>query len=372
MSVDPKRKLWLLGLAIPFIANGALLGFAQGPKLTRKLFASTGILTLHALIPVLDRYLGQDQQQIAPEDLKQLQHDPYYQRVVAAYLPLQYSANLYAAYLSRKKTTTYVEVALLGSLLGVVNVVAINVAHELGHKAQAYQHLLAHIALLPTGYQHFRIEHNYGHHRHVATPHDPASARFGESFWRFLPRTVVGGFKSALKIESQRLARQKLGFFCIENELLRAWAVGLVYHGLMLKIFGKKWLLLQLAQMSYAITLLEAVNYMEHYALKRRILADGDYEKVSPQHSWNHNSLMSNLLFYQLQRHSDHHAYPTRPFQLLRDYPDVPTLPKGYGALFGEVFMPKRWFKLMHPLVLQHYRGDLSQAHLPEVDPHSP
>lgn len=363
MSLDPKRKLWLWGLAIPVVAHVALLGFARGPKLTRKVFASTGLITLHAVIPWLDRYLGQDQSYIAPQDLNILQHDPYYTQVVSAYLPLQYSSNLLAAALVRQSRTQPSDILLLGSLLGLVNVVAMNVGHELGHKANAPQHLLAHLALLPSGYVHFRIEHNYGHHRHVATPQDPASAYYGESFWRFLPRTVLGGFKSAIHIEKNRLARKHLPFFHAENELLRAWAAGLLCYALMYKCFGKKWLLLQVVQSAYAITLLEAVNYMEHYALKRAVLPDGRYEKVTPQHSWNHNSLMSNLLFYQLQRHSDHHAYPTRPFQILRDYPDVPNLPKGYGALFTDVFLPKRWFKLMNQRVVAHYAGDLERIH---------
>jgi alkane 1-monooxygenase len=363
MHADPKRKLWLLGLAIPVVATVALMGFAKGPKVMRTLFASTGLITIHGLIPFFERYFAEDCYQIDLKKIKQLQDDPYYIRVVAAYLPLQYVANLYAAYLATQQDSKIIDQLLLGSLLAVVNVVGMNVAHELGHKAKVYQHLLAHLALLPTAYSHFRIEHNYGHHRFVATPDDPASAYWGEGFWRFLPRTVIGGVKSAIKIEKTRLARKKLSFWHGNNELLQAWIASLIYHGLMLKFFGKKWLLLQLAQVAYTVTLLEAVNYMEHYGLKRQRLSNGEYEPVSPQHSWNHNSLLSNLLFYQLQRHSDHHAHPSKPFQLLQSDPHTPTLPKGYGALFGDVFIPKRWFNLIHPVLLQHYQHDLSRIH---------
>ena len=360
MQPDPKRHLWLFGLAIPVMANTALFGFARAPQPLRTLCASAGLITLHGVIPFFDQYFAQDQTEV---DLEHLEDDPYYIAVVAAYLPLQYSANLYAAALHQKKHSSLLETALLGSLLGLVNVVGINIAHELGHKKSKYQQRLAHIALLPSAYQHFRIEHNYGHHRFVATPQDPASAYYGESFWDFLPRTVIGGFKSAIQIEKRRLARKKLSFWHPENELLKAWAVGAAYHISMCKIFGKKWLFLQAIQISYSIILLEAVNYMEHYGLKRQRLANGTYAPVTPQHSWNHNSLCSNLLFYQLQRHSDHHAHPTRPFQLLKNYANVPTLPKGYGALFSDVFMPKRWFKLIDPHLLAYYQGDLDQVH---------
>ncbi|WP_122901316.1 alkane 1-monooxygenase [Acinetobacter sp. B51(2017)] len=363
MHADPKRKLWLLGLSIPVIATGALIGFAKGPKVLQSLFASTGLITLHGLIPFFDRYFAEDSQPLPPQQLKQLQHDPYYTRVVAAYIPLQYVANLYTAHLATRKDTALLDTVLLASLLSVVNVVGMNVAHELGHKSKTYKHLLAHIALLPSAYSHFRIEHNYGHHRFVATPLDSASAYYGESFWRFLPRTVMGGFKSAINIEKNRLARRHLSFWSLNNELLQVWTAGLIYHGCMLKLFGKKWLLFQAVQVAYTITLLEAVNYMEHYGLKRQRLANGDYAPVTAQHSWNHNSLFSNLLFYQLQRHRDHHAHPTKPFQLLESDPTAPLLPKGYGALFGDVFRPKRWFRLMHPRLLQHYHHDLSQIH---------
>ena len=300
MHADPKRHLWLLGLAIPVVASTALLGFAHGPKRLRSVFASTSLITLHGIIPWLDRYFAEDPYQLERKQLNTLQHDPYYQRVVAAYLPLQYGCNLYSAYLATQTKTRITDVVLLGSLLALVNVVGMNVAHELGHKSKQYQHLLAHIALLPSAYSHFRIEHNYAHHRFVVTPQDPASAYWGESFWRFLPRTVFGGLKSAIHIEQQRLARKQLGFWHPHNELLQAWAAGLVYHGCMLKCFGRKWLVLQLAQVAYTITLLEAVNYMEHYGLKRQRLSTGMYEPVSAQHSWNHNSLLSNLLFYHL------------------------------------------------------------------------
>lgn len=363
MHADPKRHLWLLGLSIPVLGMGALLAFSKGPKVMQSIAASAGLVTLHGLIPYLDHFFSEDTSHVDFAQMKCLEQDPYYIAVIAAYLPLQYINNIYAAYLATQKNTHVVDVVLLGSLLSVVNVVGINVAHELGHKHQPYQHLLAHIALLPSMYSHFRIEHNYGHHRFVATPHDPASAYWGESFWHFLPRSIVGGFKSAINIEKQRLSRKKLGFWQPKNELLQAWVVGLMYHGCMLKIFGRKWVLLQTAQVAYTITLLEAVNYMEHYGLKRKRINAHAYEAVSRQHSWNHNSVFSNLIFYHLQRHSDHHAHPSKPFQLLENDKDAPTLPKGYGGLFTDVFIPKRWFKLMHPRLLQHYQGDLSRMH---------
>ena len=364
MAEDPKRQQWLWGLAIPAVANVALLGYQFGPKFTRKLCAATGLLTLHLALPWLDRHLGEDTNNPDEATVARLEQDPYYLHIVKAYIPLQYSANVYAAYLASRVQTSTLDRVLLGTLLGVVNAVAMNVAHELGHKKDKKQHLWAHLALLPSLYSHFRIEHNYGHHRHVATPLDSASARLGESFWRYLPRTVQGGFCSAIKIEQQRLTRRGERFFSVQNELLQAWSAALAYQMLSWGVLGHRGFVMQGVQSAYAITILEAVNYMEHYGLKRTQYADGSYQRIAPEHSWNNNNRFSNLLFYQLQRHSDHHAYPQRGFQALRHYEHVPQLPAGYGALLHEVFIPQRWFALMDARVLRYYQGDLNRVHI--------
>ena len=54
------------------------------------------------------------------------------------------------------------------------------------------------------------------------------------------------------------------------------------------------------------------------------------YQPVEPRHSWNTNHIVSNLMTFHLQRHSDHHANPMRPYQSLRDFDDIPRLPNGY------------------------------------------
>ena len=138
------------------------------------------------------------------------------------------------------------------------------------------------------------------------------------------------------------------------------------YHGLMLKVFGKNIIPTQITQSLYGITLFEAVNYMEHYGLKRQKLENGRYERTMPVHSWNNNSLFSNILLYQLQRHSDHHAYPTRSYQALRHYENVPQLPAGYTSLFLQVFIPSYWFSIMDKQVINYYQGDIDKINVYE------
>ena len=361
---DQKRKLWLLGLVVPNIANAALLGYQFGPKITKKLFASFGPLALHLVIPAIDKYLGEDPDNPPEEAIADLEQDPYYAKVVKLFIPFQFAANIYCSYVVSKKTTPVEDQILFGHLIGLVNGVAINTAHELSHKSGKLEHYLSHLCLAPTGYNHFRIEHPYGHHRRVATPEDPASSQLGETFWQFWPRSVIGSFKSAIEIEERRLERKGKKFWSLDNELIHSWAMSAAYHAVMLKFFGRRIILMQITQSFCGITLFEAVNYMEHYGLKRKDVGNGKYARTMPEHSWNNNSMFSNVLLYQLQRHSDHHAYPTRSFQSLRHYENVPQLPAGYASMVLPALIPKWWSKLMDERVINHYDGDIDKINV--------
>jgi len=112
-------------------------------------------------------------------------------------------------------------------------------------------------------------------------------------------------------------------------------------------------------------TLLEAVNFLEHYGmLRQRVGVDGRYERVLPSHSWNSNNIATNVLIYHLQRHSDHHANPTRRYQALRDYEESPVLPTGYAGMILLALVPPLWRRVMDPRVRAHYGGDLALANL--------
>ena len=361
---DKKRYLWLLGPSVPVIGMAAMAGYQFAPKPFKKVFAGFGPILIHGIIPALDKLIGEDTENPPLSAIQDLENDPYYATLVKSFIPLQYAVNIYGAYLASRKETSLVDQVLLGTLLGVINGAAINTAHELSHKTSKVDHYLSHAALLPSGYIHFRIEHPYGHHKRVATPEDPASSQMGESFWQFLPRTVTGSFKSAIEIETRRLARKKQSFWSKHNELLHGWLGSIGYHATMLKTFGTKISPLMLTQSLYAVTLFELVNYIEHYGLLRQKRADGSYERTLPEHSWNNNNVVTNLFLYQLQRHSDHHAFPTRSFQALRHFEEAPQLPAGYGAMLLPGLFPKWWFKLMDQRVVDHYKGDLSKINM--------
>jgi alkane 1-monooxygenase len=252
----------------------------------------------------------------------------------------------------------------LALTVGMVSGVAINTAHELGHKRASLERWLSRVALAQSGYGHFFIEHNRGHHVRVATPEDPASSRFGESFYAFLPRTVIGSLRSAWELEAVRLGRLGARVLGPRNDILGAWAMTLVLFAVLSAAFGAVVIPLLVLQAVVGFCLLEVVNYLEHYGLLRSRREDGRYERTRPEHSWNSNSAASNVLLYHLQRHSDHHANPVRRYQALRHVEEAPQLPTGYAGMIVLALLPPLWRRVMDPRVLDHYEGRLARANV--------
>ncbi|CAG0911547.1 unnamed protein product, partial [Cyprideis torosa] len=202
-----------------------------------------------------------------------------------------------------------------------------------------------------SGYGHFCIEHNKGHHTWVATPEDPASARLNESIYSFAAREIPGTLKRGLQHERERLARKGLPFWHWRNEVLQGYAITLAVDLALIIAFG--WIMVPFILLHNAIGwyALTQANYIEHYGLKREKREDGRYEPVQPRHSWNTNHIYSNLALFHLQRHSDHHANPMRPYQALRNFDELPRLPSGYPGCYLLVGIPSLWFKIMNPKV---------------------
>ena len=364
IELDRKRYMWMLGPALPAIGIGILAGYQFAPRPIKKIFALGGPIVLHIIIPTIDTIIGKDANNPTHEDIKLLENDPYYSTLVKTFIPIQYAANIYACYIASRKETSFIDKILLGISMGAINGIAINTAHELSHKPDRLDHILSHLALVPTGYNHFRVEHPYGHHKRAATPEDPASSKMGETFYEFWPRTVFGSLKSAVEIETTRLKRKGKQFWSKDNELLQGWAMSGTFHASMVKLFGKGAIPYLATQAFYGISLFEIINYIEHYGLLRQKKADGHYERTMPEHSWNNNNIVTNLFLYQLQRHSDHHAYPTRPFQALRHFDEAPELPSGYASMLLPALIPSLWFKMMDKRVFDHYKGDLNKANI--------
>lgn len=363
------RYSWLFALTMPLwpFASYLLVSTTGNP-----LFWWLSSLMALVIAPLLDYALGSSRENPDDELCAQLEADPYYQRIVYAFPLLQLSAVIFGLWVASSGILQGWSWLAWALTLGNLNGFGINAAHELGHKRGRLPRFLAKLALIPSCYGHFLIEHNRGHHVNVATPEDPASARLGESFWRFFPRSVLGGISSAWQLEKKKLQRQQLPVWHWRNENLQGWAGSSLLLLFALVLGGPLLGLFFLAQALHAISLLEVINYVEHYGLKRQRRANGRYEPCSPVHSWNSNTTYSNIGLYQLQRHSDHHANPTRPYQTLRHFDESPQLPTGYSTMVILAYAPRLWFREMDPRVLAHYNGDRSLANLHQTDTAKP
>ncbi len=358
---DRKRYIWLLSPLLPLLVVNGLWHFHQTHL---SIYTWISPLFIYLVIPFFDFAIGQDRSNAPDWAIPKLEADWYYRLIVVAYVPSQFFATFWGAWLITHEVTNWVQYAGLIFSVGAINGIAINTAHELGHKKDSWERWLSKLTLAPVAYGHFYVEHNRGHHRNVATPEDPASARLGESFWEFLPRTMIGSARSAWNIEKERLARKGESVWSLDNDNLQAWAMTVVLFAAITAFAGWWALPFLLIQAFYGASLLEVVNYLEHYGLLRQKNADGRYERCQPEHSWNSNHIMGNVFLYQLQRHSDHHANPTRRFQALRHYDQSPQLPAGYAGLLLPAYVPPVWFWLMNKRVLKHYEGDVTRANI--------
>lgn len=323
-----------------------------------------GPIVVLIVIPVLDWVVGEDGNNPHDEDYERLSNDRYYRWCTYLFLPIQLIGLFLAAYMWANDGLRVVDKLGLAATLGFMSGIGINAAHELGHRVEHLERWLAKIALAQSGYGHFYVEHNKGHHARVATPEDPASGRLGESLWEFLPRSVIGGFRSGIRLERDRLRRRNLGWWSVQNNILQAWSMTGVLYGTLLLAFGPKMLPYLLLQAVLAAGLLETVNYVEHYGLMRSKRPNGMWARCSPADSWNSDRLVTNIFLFHLQRHSDHHANPGRRYQTLRSSQEAPQLPAGYASMILLAAIPPLWRRVMDPRVLAHYRGDISRANI--------
>ena len=358
---DGKRYAWLLGLVVPLIPFIAW-GLAEGTGLG--IFWWFGPMFVFGVMPALDTIGGNDRSNPPESAIKWLEADRYYRWCTYLFIPLQLTSTAFAAWMWSRGVLSVPEAVGLAFSLGVSNGIAIANAHELGHKREAIEKWLAKIALAPTFYGHFFIEHNRGHHVRVSTPEDPASSRLGENFYAFLPRTVIGSLRSAWELEAKRFARMGKSPISIKNDLINAWLMSVVLFAVLIGVFGVSITPYLVIQAVFGFSMLEVVNYIEHYGLLRQKKDDGRYERCVPAHSWNSNLVASNVFLYHLQRHSDHHAHPLRRYQALRHFDEAPELPAGYAGMIVCAYLPPVWSRVMDKRVVAHYDGDVTLANI--------
>ena len=356
---DRKRPLWLLSLFVPtFGLIGPALYLLVSPS---ELWLWLSPLFFYFGIPLLDALIGEDPSNPPESEVPALEADPYYRWITYLLVPV-----LWASFIAICVFVASQPLSATGLLAMIINTggglgFAINLGHEMGHKKSTLERWLAKLALAPACYGHFYIEHNRGHHRDVATPVDPASSRMGESIYRFVLREMPGGFRRAWQLERERLARCDKSPWSLDNEVLQPALISLALYGALVAALGWQILPFLLLSAFWGAFQLTSANYLEHYGLLRRKLENGRYEVCQPHHSWNSNHLFSNWALFHLQRHSDHHAHPTRRYQSLRNFPDLPRLPSGYFGMYLLAYVPPLWFRLMNPRLIAAVQGDAAR-----------
>lgn len=234
---------------------------------------------------------------------------------------------------------------VMGLLCGTFG---INVGHELGHRVNKFEQVLAKALLLTSLYMHFFTEHNKGHHKRVATPEDPSSARYGEPVYTFYFRTIIFSYISAWHIANDEVRKKGKPVFSLYNEMVQCALIQLALIGIIFFIFGWLTTLYFLAAALIGILLLETVNYIEHYGLQRKATSDGKYERAMPAHSWNSDHVIGRLMLFELSRHSDHHYLASRKYQVLRHHNESPQMPTGYPGMMILSLFPPAWFYVMN------------------------
>jgi alkane 1-monooxygenase len=307
------------------------------------------------IIPLIELFIKPDESNLSEAEEELAKKNIWYDVLLYLVVPFQYFALGLFLYGITFWHQGWVDVIgktfVMGLLCGVMG---INVGHELGHRSNKWEQLLAKMLLLSSLYVHFFIEHNKGHHKKVGTPEDPASARYGEMLYMFYFRTVVFSYVSAWKIANKDARKKGYKAFSLHNEMLQFHLIQIAFVGSILFFFGWLTALLFLVAAGQGILLLETVNYIEHYGLQRKAIAEGKYERAMPAHSWNSNHIIGRVMLFELSRHSDHHYLASRKYQLLRHHEQSPQMPTGYPGMMLLATLPPAWFYVMNRRVKKY------------------
>ena len=319
----------------------------------RGIFSYTSLLYVFFLIPIVELFLPTHQRIFSEKESESRLKEKFFDWLLYLNVPIVYMVLVYGLYsFAKSDIQPYEYLGFIISLGILLATNAVNVAHELGHRNNKFDIIITRLLLLPCLYMHFTIEHNYGHHKNVATKLDPATAKKGQSLYYFWITSVFGQYRNAWQIQMKFLKNKKTSFFSLENDLL----LFLIYQGFYLAtiylFLGRGATLIALLVGVISFLFLETINYIEHYGLKRKKIK-GKYERVQNRHSWNSDHILGRIILYELTRHSDHHFRASKKYQVLESLEDSPRLPFGYPMSMLVAFFPPLWFAIMHPLLLK-------------------
>ena len=361
--VDRKRRLWMFSVLFPL---QPFIGIALHAATGNELWLFLGLVLTYVIAPIADWIIGEDLNNPPEEIVMQLDRDPYYRRLTYAIVPLHFVTLVGCAWYASAADLSWWAFIGLGMMAGLAGGLAINTGHELGHKNSRIEKQLSKLVLAVPAYGHFSVDHNRGHHMSVSTPEDCASSRMGESIYAFARREIPGAFTRAWAFEKERLSARGKPVLHPDNQILQSWLLSLAIAVGLVAAFGWPMIPFLLVHHVAAYWQLTSANYVEHYGLLRLRDENGRLERCEPHHSWNSNHVLSNVVLFHLERHSDHHAHPLRRYQSLRHFDNLPQLPNGYFGSYLLAYVPWAWYRVMDRRLLElpHIRGDLDRVNV--------
>lgn len=306
------------------------------------------LLWAWVIIPLAELFIKPSPANMSAAEEELAKKDKTYDILLYLVVPLQYVALWFFLQSMSQEMTVVDTIGRIGVMGMLCGVFGINVGHELGHRSSVFEQTLAKMLLLTSQYMHFFIEHNKGHHKRVATPEDPSSARYGEWVYGFYFRSIVFSYFSAWKIAVKDVRKKGKPVFSLHNEMMQFTFIQLLFIGVILYFFGWLITLYYFLSAGIGILLLETVNYIEHYGLQRKAIGEGKYERAMPVHSWNSDHVIGRIMLFELSRHSDHHYLASRKYQVLRHHDGSPQMPTGYPGMMLLSLVPPAWFFVMN------------------------
>jgi alkane 1-monooxygenase len=301
------------------------------------------------IIPFLELFMDPDTDNLNEAEEEVAKKDRVYDWILYAIVLLQVPLLFLFCDSMQDESLSWIDrIGRIGTMGMLCGTFGINVGHELGHRPNRFEQWLAKLSLMTSLYMHFFIEHNKGHHKNVATPEDPSSARYGEPIYSFWFRTVFYSYISAWNIANREMEKRGLSKWNCKNEMVQAHIIQAGLLMVIFLIFGLEVTGYFLIAAVMGILLLETVNYIEHYGLSRKRIAQGRYERAMPAHSWNSNHVIGRMMLFELSRHSDHHYLASRKYQVLRHHDDAPQMPTGYPGMMLLTLLPPLWFLVMN------------------------
>ena len=312
------------------------------------------VIFTFVFIPVLEIIVKKSDEKYTDEEKKNRNLDPFFDLLLYLNIPIVFGIFFFSLEKLALASSVYDIIGIILSASIVMATNGINVGHELGHRKSLIARTCSKLLYLPCQYMHFYIEHNFGHHINVATPEDPATARYKQTVYSFWITSVIRTYVSAWEIQLKLLKVSKRSFFSFKNDMVFYTLFQLSFLVFIYYNFGLYLTLLSILMSIVSFLFLETINYVEHYGLLRKKEPSGRYERVKPHHSWNSNHTIGRIVLYELTRHSDHHFKSSKKYQVLESLDECPHLPHGYPTSILISLIPPLWFSIMNPLVRTH------------------